>query len=374
MSVLNRILKTKQEEVTERKNRISERDLMSTLLAGRQRLSMRKALEESATGIIAEFKRKSPSGGFIHEAAGVQEVVGGYVRNGAAACSVLTDTDYFGGSLLDLAMARRVSDIPLLRKDFIVDSYQLAEAVAYGADAVLLIAAALSPAQCRELADAAHGLGLEILLEIHREEELEYVSPEMDMVGINNRNLTTFETDIYTSFRLASQVPVACPRALERLPAAIGKVGVFVNAETGFIENIVRRYRMDTIQLHGDEPPEMGHYFVRKGYRVIKAFGIEEAGDFQRTLPYESACQLFLFDTRSRQFGGTGKSFDWNLLNRYEGSVPFFLSGGIAWENREEIGKIKHPKLAGLDLNSRFETAPGMKNIHLLSRFLAELP
>ena len=92
MSVLNRILKTKQEEVTERKNRISERDLMSTLLAGRQRLSMRKALEESATGIIAEFKRKSPSGGFIHEAAGVQEVVGGYVRNGAAACSVLTDT------------------------------------------------------------------------------------------------------------------------------------------------------------------------------------------------------------------------------------------------------------------------------------------
>ena len=211
MSVLNRILKTKQEEVTERKNRISERDLMSTLLAGRQRLSMRKALEESATGIIAEFKRKSPSGGFIHEAAGVQEVVGGYVRNGAAACSVLTDTDYFRGSLLDLAMARRVSDIPLLRKDFIVDFYQLAEAVADGADAVLFIAAALSPAQCRELADAAHGLGLEI----HREEELEYVSPEMDMVGINNRNLTTFETDIYTSFRLASQVPVACLKVAE---------------------------------------------------------------------------------------------------------------------------------------------------------------
>ena len=116
---------------------------------------------------------------------------------------------------MDLAMARRVSDIPLLRKDFIVDSYQLAEAVAYGADAVLLIAAALSPAQCRELADAAHGLGLEILLEIHREEELEYVSPEMDMVGINNRNLTTFETDIYTSFRLASQVPVACLKVAE---------------------------------------------------------------------------------------------------------------------------------------------------------------
>lgn len=158
MSVLNRILKTKQEEVTERKNRISERDLMSTLLAGRQRLSMRKALEESATGIIAEFKRKSPSGGFIHEAAGVQEVVGGYVRNGAAACSVLTDTDYFGGSLLDLAMARRVSDIPLLRKDFIVDFYQLAEAVAYGADAVLLIAAGF-------VAGTVPGIGLMLLMD-----------------------------------------------------------------------------------------------------------------------------------------------------------------------------------------------------------------
>lgn len=209
MSVLNRILKTKQEEVTERKNRISERDLMSTLLAGRQRLSMRKALEESATGIIAEFKRKSPSGGFIHEAAGVQEVVGGYVRNGAAACSVLTDTDYFRGSLLDLAMARRVSDIPLLRKDFIVDFYQLAEAVAYGADAVLLIAAALSPAQCRELADAAHGLGLEILLEIHREEELEYVSPEMDMVGINQSESDYFR-DGYLYFFPVSFTSPGC--------------------------------------------------------------------------------------------------------------------------------------------------------------------
>ena len=113
MSVLNRILKTKQEEVTERKNRISERDLMSTLLAGRQRLSMRKALEESATGIIAEFKRKSPSGGFIHEAAGVQEVVGGYVRNGAAACSVLTDTDYFGGFRIFPYCVRILSSISI---------------------------------------------------------------------------------------------------------------------------------------------------------------------------------------------------------------------------------------------------------------------
>lgn len=214
MSVLNRILKTKQEEVTERKNRISERDLMSTLLAGRQRLSMRKALRNRQQGSLQNLNGSLlPEDLFMRRRSA--EVVGGYVRNGAAACSVLTDTDYFGGSLLDLAMARRVSDIPLLRKDFIVDSYQLAEAVAYGADAVLLIAAALSPAQCRELADAAHGLGLEILLEIHREEELEYVSPEMDMVGINNRNLTTFETDIYTSFRLASQVPVACLKVAE---------------------------------------------------------------------------------------------------------------------------------------------------------------
>ena len=115
------------------------------------------------------------------------------------------------------------------------------------------------------------------------------------------------------------------PRALERLPAAIGKVGVFVNAETGFIENIVRRYKMDTIQLHGDEPPEMGHYFVQKGYRVIKAFGIEEAGDFQRTLPYESACQLFLFDTVWRDREIVRLEF----IEPVRGECTFFLK----WRN-----------------------------------------
>lgn len=168
---------------------------------------MRHALESSPYGIIAEFKRKSPSKGFIHRDADVAQVVSGYAASGAAACSVLTDTLYFGGSPEDLMRARAVVDIPLLRKDFIVDPYQLAEAAAWGADVVLLIAAALTPGQCRELAEAAHELGLEVLLEVHHQDELDRICEQVDIVGINNRNLATFVTDIYTSFELAKQIP-----------------------------------------------------------------------------------------------------------------------------------------------------------------------
>ncbi len=154
------------------------------------------------------------------------------------------------------------------------------------------------------------------------------------------------------------------PRALERLPAAIGKVGVFVNAEYRVYRKIlVRRYKMDTIQLHGDEPPEMGHYFVRKGYRVIKAFGIEDGRlIFNGLCLIDIACQLFLFDTRSRQFvEGPGKSFDCEIYSNTvtrEQVYPFFLKwselpGKI--EKRSE--KIKHPKLAGLDLEQSVRNA-----------------
>lgn len=215
MSILKRILETKRVEVEEKKKRIAERDLMTTVWAKRKRISMRRALEQSDTGIIAEFKRKSPSKGFIHEGADVQEVVKGYAGCGAAACSILTDSEYFGGSHLDLALARKVADLPLLRKDFVVDRYQVVEAAAYGADAVLLIAAALSMEQCKELTDSAHELGLETLLEIHEEEELRYVAAGTDMVGINNRNLATFETDIYTSLQLADKIPQGCLKVSE---------------------------------------------------------------------------------------------------------------------------------------------------------------
>ncbi len=207
MSILDRIIAVKREEVAARKRKIPVRDLEATLFARRKCLSVRQALEQSATGIIAEFKRKSPSKGFIHENAGVQEVVLAYQREGAAVCSVLTDRTFFGGDLLDLALARQVAGLPLLRKDFVVDEYQLIEAKAAGADAVLLIAAVLSLRQCTDYTLLAHELGLEVLLEIHGEEELERIGAETDLIGVNNRNLATFRTDIYTSFELASKIP-----------------------------------------------------------------------------------------------------------------------------------------------------------------------
>ena len=130
-----------------------------------------------------------------------------YQANGAAALSILTDTPYFGGSAEDLIAARPQIDIPILRKDFTIDEFQLYESRAIGADAVLLIAAALPLARCRELAATAHRLGLEVLLEIHSEKELDYISDEVDMIGVNNRNLGTFDTRVGNSFRLAGQLP-----------------------------------------------------------------------------------------------------------------------------------------------------------------------
>lgn len=207
MTILEQIVATKREEVAAHKKQVSYDELLESPHARRQRLSMRLALENSPYGIIAEFKRKSPSKGFIHRDAVVSEVVRGYVHYGASVCSVLTDTVYFGGSAGDLKLAREAVGIPLLRKDFMIDAYQIAEAAAWGADAVLLIASALSPAQCCELANAAHSLGLEVLLEVHHAGELGHICPEVDMVGVNNRNLSTFTTDIYTSFELAKEIP-----------------------------------------------------------------------------------------------------------------------------------------------------------------------
>lgn len=169
----------------------------------RHPISMRKALAASPSGIIAEFKRKSPSKGWLHPGADVADIVPAYERGGAAACSILTDPDFFGGSLGDLQRARKRVALPLLRKDFIIDPYQLFQARVMGADAVLLIAAALTQEDCRRLAETAHRLQLEVLLEIHTEEELAYVNEHIDMLGVNNRNLGSFHTDVANSFRLA---------------------------------------------------------------------------------------------------------------------------------------------------------------------------
>ena len=206
--ILQDIIANKRVEVERQKAAVSLRTLLSL---GSDRLerptrSMREALASSPYGIIAEFKRKSPSKGWLHPHAEVADVVPAYEAGGASACSVLTDGKFFGGSLGDLRKARHLADLPLLRKDFIIDTYQLFQAKVMGADAVLLIAAALTREECRVLTDTAHGLNLEVLLEIHSEKELDYVDESTDMLGVNNRHLGTFHTDVENSVRLADRL------------------------------------------------------------------------------------------------------------------------------------------------------------------------
>lgn len=169
--------------------------------------SLSQALRQSPIGIIAEFKRKSPSKGWIKQDARPEIITPAYQQAGAAALSILTDGPYFGGSGADIIAARPLISLPILRKDFIIDEYQVFEAKLLGADALLLIAACLSKAQCRTLAHTASILGMETLLEIHGEEELDYICDDIDVVGVNNRDLHRFHTDIQTSVKLASQIP-----------------------------------------------------------------------------------------------------------------------------------------------------------------------
>lgn len=211
MDILSEITDHKRIEVELQKQAVSPeqlreqvRDLMENSPAPRR--SMKRALASSPAGIIAEFKRRSPSKGWIYETAKADEIPAAYEAAGASAISILTDAKFFGGSLRDIRMARPLVDIPILRKDFIIDEYQLLQARIAGADAVLLIAACLTQEECADLTARAHALGLEVLLEIHSPRELAYISKDVDMVGVNNRNLGTFVTDVENSFRIAGQL------------------------------------------------------------------------------------------------------------------------------------------------------------------------
>lgn len=209
--VLQDIVKNKLIEVAQLKQAVS----LSTLVRmGGERMeeevhSMSQALSSSPSGIISEFKRKSPSKGWLHPNADVKEVVPAYEKAGASACSILTDGNFFGGSVSDLQQARHLVDLPLLRKDFIIDEYQLYQSRVLGADAILLIAACLTRGECQRLAECAHRLQLEVLLEIHSEEELDYLSCQPDMLGVNNRNLGTFDTNVDNSFKLVEKMKEA---------------------------------------------------------------------------------------------------------------------------------------------------------------------
>lgn len=215
--ILDTIVAAKKEEVKTLHEQFSIADFEKTIHYQRTPVSLSKRLQQnSSTGIIAEFKRKSPSKGFFTKAdTPVEPIVQAYELNGAAGCSVLTDHQFFGGSLIDLHFARQTVSIPLLRKDFIIDPLQIHQAKADGADVILLIAAILTPQQVKDFALEAKLIGLESLLEIHDETELAHICDEVDMIGVNNRNLQTFEVSIDTSLRLISQLPADKPAVSE---------------------------------------------------------------------------------------------------------------------------------------------------------------
>lgn len=208
MNILDRIIVDKRREVSLKKSIIPVSQLETSVLFDRNVISLSKKLRNSDSGIIAEHKRRSPSRSVINHSFTVEEVVKGYEDAGACGISVLTDGKYFGGSLDDLMLARATVNISLLRKEFIVDEYQILEAKAYGADLILLIAAVLTQSEIKKLSEFAKNLGLEVLLEVHNLEELEKsIMPTLDMIGVNNRNLKTFELSLDFSKQLADQIP-----------------------------------------------------------------------------------------------------------------------------------------------------------------------
>ena len=208
MNILDKITADKRKEVDLKKSLISVKQLEESFLFERQTISLTERLKNSASGIIAEHKRRSPSKATINQDLNVQDVAKGYENSGVCGMSVLTDGKYFGGSLDDLILARASSNLPLLRKEFILDQYQIIEAKAYGADVILLIAAILSKEEIKQFSTLAKQLNLDVLLEVHNEEELhKSIMPSIDMLGVNNRNLKTFEVSLDTSKTLSEIIP-----------------------------------------------------------------------------------------------------------------------------------------------------------------------
>jgi indole-3-glycerol phosphate synthase len=217
MDILEKIVaeKRKEIEIFKPKSSIDRFEKEGFFWAVSNRSLAQRLLSPGSTGIIAEFKRKSPSKGwFKPKELEVEPVVTAYNKS-AAGISVLTDGEFFGGDLDDLIQTKVITDIPVLRKDFIIDPWQIAEAKAFGADVILLIAACLTPGEVKEFATYASSIGLESILEIHNEEELGHICEEVSMVGVNNRNLKTFEVDINTSLQLIDKIPANKPSIAE---------------------------------------------------------------------------------------------------------------------------------------------------------------
>lgn len=209
MNILQQIIAQKREEISKAKSLVSIAQLEQIKYFERPIISTKEILANKNFGIIAEFKRKSPSKGIINDKFSVEFVTNGYANAGAVCLSVLTDLPYFGGCKEDLMQAREFNpQTPILRKDFIIDEYQIVEAKAWGADMILLIAANLDPNRLRDLAVFAKGLGLDVLMEVHDKEELlTNLDDHIDLIGVNNRNLKTFQVNLDTSLELTDYIP-----------------------------------------------------------------------------------------------------------------------------------------------------------------------
>lgn len=216
MNILETIIKHKKEEVAVAKSKYKESAFVYSQMFEKKCLSLSAYIvHPESSGIIAEFKRKSPSKPYINMQADVQKITSGYTMAGASALSVLTDIDFFGGSNKDLQLAREVSEIPILRKDFVIDPYQILEAKSLGADAILLIAEVLTKAEIDTLSKVAVECGLEVLMEVHTSDQIKKYHDRISNIGVNNRNLKTFTTDIQYSIDIFPQLPSATTKISE---------------------------------------------------------------------------------------------------------------------------------------------------------------
>lgn len=264
--ILKEIIAHKREEVETQKRHLTADQLATAADRKEQRTthSLKQALAASPTGIIAEFKRRSPSKGWINREARPDEVIPQYEAAGAAALSILTDEAFFAGRLGDLTTARPLTTLPILRKDFVIDPYQLLQARAAGADAVLLIAACLDRSQCGELSQQAHELGLEVLLELHNPDELDYLDCRPDLVGVNNRSLGTFHTDASHALTLADALTKAT-ESLPQRPLLVAESGIHDPETACLLRN--HGYRGLLIGerfMRGDRPGQELHTFIQQ--------------------------------------------------------------------------------------------------------------
>lgn len=242
MNILDKIILHKKEEISISKKRISIQELKNSEFYERENFSLKQSIRQR-TGIIAEFKRKSPSKGIINNSSNVQNVCLAYEKFGASGISILTDKNFFGGNSEDILQVRKSIKLPILRKDFMIDEYQFYEAKAMGADVVLLIASCLSTSQIQEFTHITKELNLEVLLEIHNEDELKHINQNIDIVGINNRNLKDFKVDLQHSVILKNSLP--------KDKLSVAESGIYSEEDFKFLRN------------KGFDAFLMGEYFMR---------------------------------------------------------------------------------------------------------------